>query len=516
MDALKEHRLLLTLIGGVALSILVYMFVVAPARQDASEDLLKISNDEIRRVSGRIGQVPDAGEIRLRTQQRHEALRELYELYRVYLEWGRPLLTYDIPGVDMERADRYRANLAIYLDEMQLIYAGDPDAGIDGVRHPVPVDDEGFGGFGDEDQIEEPFASAEGRGDGFPRADTSDDIELNRKQFWVLFELLQILRETTEQVEQATGEKPYCQIERLQFPMPPREDASGVYQGLGFEMTLHVSVEVWPRLMYALHESPRNDMLTYEELERVYNDGDGARAVLDVGEATGGSNRIGLRFDRLAAEVEVGPVSDEFSVRLSEESLAQQIFLEHFDAEHWNDENNRVIAPPIPQETVDRLERIPDDEERAMALDRAFRANQQAFFDRMANKMYEELQEVLGPETSYLSVTLEGEAVDFLHDLESAAVRFWDRLELSSDDVVEMLKRGEDDALTDDPETWHSCDFIEGERTNQKPVYVPFEMTVQTEDDSHTLDPYTPYRMSEAALRLVAHEVRPEAEEDFE
>ncbi len=512
MDALKEHRLLLTLIGGVALSVLVYMMVTAPARETSSQDLLEIDEQAIERVESQVRRVPNAGHVRLREEQRSEALRELYELYRLYLEWGRPLLTYDVPGANMGSVGSYRAQVRSYLEEMQTLY-GDPEDGIEGFLRPVPVED------GDIRVPLRPFERPqEGQDNGLPWIESREQIELNRKQFWVLFELMQIMREVTHAVENETGERPYFQVDRLQLPGVRDDGGRGLYQGIPFELSLRASVEVWPRLIFALYESPVDEILSYSELEEIYESNEREIDVINLGQARNpgdpsSTNRIGLRFDRLTHNVQTGPIPEEFSVRLDRNEVAQAIFLdviEEASEQHWNEDNGRVIAPPLDQRTLRRIERIADEEERRIAMDRAVAANEERFRDRMIEDMYERLRAALGPEPSYLNIVIFGEAIDFLHDPESEAVRFWDRLELSTDDVVEMLKRG----TIEEGAEGADCDFFENVTTPFKPVYVPFEMTVETDHGPMTLDPYTEYRLSEQALRLVAEQVRPEENQD--
>lgn len=414
MDKLKEHKLLIAIIGGLVVTLGIYLAVSSPAIDETSKALSKIDEKRLDKLKKTVAESRKAGEIASKKNERIALLRELYECYRVYLKWSHPLKNYRIPGTESgNNAQVFTVQLASQMTKLEKFYSE---------FKKMPVVPESFQNVVKLDPVKSPFDSFKNK------QFTESDVELGQKQFWVLVELVNALHEATEEAakdrqaaRQANPDlgidaKPVCYIDSFTFdnfrPLDMRQpgtelgglDVTRLATGIPFTMKLMVDIEVWPHLRAILH-NPKSVDPNY--LPQKVGSDDIVR------------QRSGIRFDRLSFNVGLAFAVERMETDLGSPSLPNEELIKIIKQKYPRAEilNGKIIPPP----------NTPDEA---------------AFLAEMSNVVGLEWAKLKAPPSNFVNITLKGEALNFLPD--PTQVNFWKNLQLSEDDIFEILANRDD------------------------------------------------------------------------
>lgn len=414
MDKLKEHKLLVTMVAGVVVALGIFFVLSSSAMSATDEAMKRIDPKQIDTLRRAAEAAPSKGAIESKNDLRIARLREVYECYLTYIRWSYPLRHHRIPGTETSNSGTvFTGQFGAQIARLKQFYEEFKKA---------PTIPAGVTAQSTIDASRDPFSA-------ISQQQFSDaDVPRGQKQFWVLVELINTLHAAVQTVEGnrrltgASDPKPVCLIDQIAFEggsgafgadrQQGNElggmDVSGVILGIPFRMDLYVDIEVWPHFRTLLH--------TPAPIVPGPPSGDIVRG------------RRGIRFDRVSFEVQLRNVIDRLQIDLGTPGQPNQELVDFIKQLYPQVEvfNGRIVPPPG---TPDR-ERFMDEMRRNVGTQWAARAV---------------------PGSNFVYVTVRGEALDFVPDLNR--VNFWKNLDLSVEDIKAILDRGENQPFygPDDP-----------------------------------------------------------------
>ncbi|MGE0433638.1 MAG: hypothetical protein AB7K09_18790 [Planctomycetota bacterium] len=450
MDQLKENRILVTIIAGLVLSGLLYLIVSSGSTSAAREALKPINQKNLDKLQKLVGETPTLAAITERKNDRYALLKSLYDAHRLYSRWGYVLHTYTVPGTKVtSSAQDFNSQLVPTLAALKDFYEK---------FRVIPANVKGMPNMAAGDN---PFKAEIFAANAVPRA---------QKQFWILVEFVNTLKQAADATWQARGggpdDKPVCVIRTISFK-DPHPDPSGLFQGHPVLATLALDADLWPQFRAMLHKPDAGDLYwDWTKVERK-----------DVV-----SRRVGIRFGRISGETDLANPPDRVEVVLNTDNEAAAAFLRK-----WPDrtvDGHQITIPKIEEE---------DQVQRQMLEDRA----KQLYFGQLFDLLHSTLMPKRTPSSNFLEVSVSLDALDFLPD---DSYSFWKPLQLTKEDVREILFQGIEKSLpADDDRTWPTC-----EATDEKTRNLGTRLDPQVYAIARGLFPklasYNPY--SDAPVRL--------------
>lgn len=427
MDQLKENRILVAIISGVVLTLLIYLVAVMPAIDSATKDGKKNTQADLDGLRGEVDKAPKKPAIETKRRERILALKEVYNCYLVYSRLAHPLRAYLVPGTEAEStASEFQAKLNAHIANLLAHY--------EKYKLPPTV------------ATEKTVSSSDGSADRGPFADfltnaqrleNKTEVRYAQKQFWVLVELVNALKEAVDEMtkKDRRATPPICVLKSVVFPRgkggEPRSatlggvDVSNLYQGIAFELEMQCDVDLWPKFRAALHMPKPVDVQ--------WKPTDSADAVMQ---------RIGLRFDRISCEAKLSPVLDRIAVSLKEDQEAQDIFNAKWPGRYKDEQ----VYPPDPNKAAQ-------------------------FLDEVRAELLAKLAATRAPNTVYMNVKITGEALDFLPD--ESKINFWKALNMSEEEIFQVLHNGTNAQTEKLAESrWPKC-AKSGKPTANNKTYLP-------------------------------------------